>query len=178
MLKLNFWVPPWGCPHQTAQRNGVRRAWYVQNRPLKTLRGYWLIAAESTQHQLLKTLLIYGAAVIAITHFAWWPLLWVVWLTLAGMAMNGRKTPLTLIAHKPLRPMLEVVKLACNYPAQCKFCHSFCVSPKPSWRQILPSLYAATPISLAAHVTIEVIALSHRMPSHAFKITKLLIIRI
>lgn len=168
MLKLNFLGTSAGMP--TKQRNVTALAVSLvcaEQTPKKTP---WLLVdcGEGTQHQLLKTpLSMMQLEVIAITHLHGDHCYGLFGL-LASMAMNGRKTPLTLIAPQALAPMLEMVmattQLNVNFAIHFVSTQSL-LEGKPHHHYMLA-------ISPSHHVTIEVIALSHRMPSHAFKITQ------
>lgn len=133
----------------------------------------WLLidCGEGTQHQILHTpLSLQNLTAICITHVHGDHCYGLAGL-LSSMAMSGRKTPLTLIAPQAIGKLLDTLTIVTElyFPFEIAFI-------------ALESLQKANGefdkihlnITDNHHIEILPIALSHRTPSHAYKISQTL----
>lgn len=168
MLKLTFLGTSAGVP--TKHRNVTGLAVSLHSHVRKTKDTAWLLidCGEGTQHQLLHTpLSLLQLQAICITHVHGDHCYGLAGL-LASMAMNGRTTPLTLIAPQPIAKLLDTLtittELYFNYPINFIAIESLQTS----------NGFQSVPITLADnhHIHIDIIALSHRTASYGFKISQ------
>lgn len=170
MLKLTFLGTSAGLP--TKYRNVTGLAISLHNPYQAAKRKPWLLVdcGEATQHQLLKTALsVMQLEMICITHVHGDHCYGLPGL-LASMAMNGRTTPLTIIAPQAIADYLAAVQatteLMLSY--EIKFIAIERLKNACGYQPVTVEL------TDTHSITVEVIALSHRTPSHAFKVTQCL----
>lgn len=168
MLKLTFLGTSAGVP--TKARNVTGLAVSLQNPFSKSKETTWVLVdcGEGTQHQLLHTpLSLLQLQAICITHVHGDHCYGLAGL-LASMAMNGRKTPLTLIAPQAISKLLDTLtittELYFNYPINFIAIETLKT----------PNGFQSIDLTLTHNhrVTIDIIALSHRTASYAFKFTQ------
>ncbi|WP_227430694.1 ribonuclease Z [Psychrobacter sp. I-STPA6b] len=134
----------------------------------KSQRPWILIdCGEGTQHQLLHTKLsLHRLEVICITHVHGDHCYGLAGL-LASMAMAGRKSELTLIAPQAISKLLDTLSITTElyFPFPVRFI---------ALETLIEQQNAQLTIAFSQHhqLTIDVIALSHRAPSHAFALTQ------
>lgn len=136
----------------------------------------WILidCGEGTQHQILHTpLSLQQLRAICITHVHGDHCYGLPGV-LASMAMGGRTAPLTLIAPQAIGKLLDTLTLTTelyfNYPIE------FIAIESLKTESLKTSNKNFTPVHLdfSDHhqVQIDIIPLSHRTPSHAFKLTQ------
>lgn len=156
-------------PYQSSgQRNKKHRPWILVD------------CGEGTQHQLLETKLsLMQLQAILITHVHGDHCYGLAGL-LSSMAMSGRKTPLTLIAPKPIAKLLDTLSLTTQlyFPfdidfiaieemlAQANTC------PAPDVSIDLSPFHHRLYFSNQHNLDITIYPLSHRVPSYAFGLTQ------
>lgn len=173
MQRLTFLGTSAGLP--TKQRNITALAVSLLNpyKKQKVKDNAWLLidCGEGTQHQLLHTpLSLQNLTAICITHVHGDHCYGLAGL-LSSMAMSGRTTPLTLIAPKAIGKLLDTLTIVTElyFPFEIAFI-------------ALESLQKANGefekvhfnISDKHQISIQPITLSHRTPSHAYKICQTL----
>lgn len=138
----------------------------------------WILidCGEGTQHQILHTpLSLQQLRAICITHVHGDHCYGLAGV-LASMAMGGRTAPLTLIAPQAIGKLLDTLTLTTelyfNYPIE------FIALESLRKESLTTSDNQFSPVTLDFsehhHLQIDIIALSHRTPSHAFKLTQIL----
>ena len=133
----------------------------------------WVLidCGEATQHQLLQTKISsHQLATICITHVHGDHCYGLPGL-LASMAMTGRKQPLTIIAPEAIKGFLQAVKATTElyFPFDIEF---VAIETLFDSAQQSKSNKVSVTLSQTHHLDIEVIKLSHRVESYAFKITQ------
>lgn len=169
MIKLTFLGTSAGLP--TKYRNVTGLAVSLHNPYQKSKHKPWILVdcGEATQHQLLKTSLsVMQLTTICITHVHGDHCYGLPGL-LASMAMNGRTQPLTIIAPQAIADYLAAVKATTELMLSfdIKFIAIECLKNADNYQPITVKL------DDWHKITIEVIALSHRTASHAFKFTQI-----
>lgn len=178
MFELTFLGTSAGVP--TKHRNVSALAVSFHNpfakKADKTTPWVLIDCGEGTQHQLLHTpLSLHQLRVICITHVHGDHCYGLAGV-LASMAMSGRTAPLTLIAPQAIAKLLDTLTLTTelyfNYPIKFISIESL-QQPNPlsQKRQFEPVMVT---FSEQHRVQIDIIALSHSTPSHAFKLTQTL----
>ncbi|WP_296405642.1 MBL fold metallo-hydrolase, partial [Psychrobacter sp.] len=183
MLNLTFLGTSAGVP--TKNRNVTGLAIECLN-PFATHGGQispkkrpWVLVdcGEATQHQLLKTnISSQQLRVICITHVHGDHCYGLPGL-LASMAMSGRKDTLTIIAPKTIKQFLEVIQQTTQLylPFNIEFIaieHLFIANTDVQDKVISDSVIIQ--LSASHRLVIEVVRLSHRVASYAFKFTQTL----
>lgn len=150
----------------------------------------WILVdcGEATQHQLLQTnLSVHQLSLICITHVHGDHCYGLPGL-LASMAMSGRKDPITIIAPQAIAPFLAAVKATTElyFPFPVEFVAIETLfnedleankdldqhqHPKQNITQSGSNKITVT-LSATHQLDIEVIKLSHRVQSYAFKISQ------
>ena len=129
----------------------------------------WLLVdcGEGTQHQLLRTpLSLLNLAVICITHVHGDHCYGLAGL-LSSMAMSGRKKPLTIIAPQAIAKLLDTLTITTELYFTFEVHFIALESLKQADGLFTPFEFDISPNH---HVRIEPIGVSHRTPSHAYKI--------
>ena len=168
MLTLTFLGTSAGIP--TKHRNVTALAVSLINPYSKAKNVPWILVdcGEATQHQLLKTpLSMMQLALICITHVHGDHCYGLPGL-LASMAMSGRKHPLTLIAPQAIADYLAAVQ------ATTALMISFDINFIAIDDRVQDDSYQPITLDLTDdhQLQVDVIALSHRILSHAFKFTQ------
>lgn len=177
MLHLTFLGTSAGVP--TKKRNVTALAIECLNpfgsagNPASKKNKPWVLVdcGEATQHQLLKTnISSHQLAVICITHVHGDHCYGLPGL-LASMAMSGRKESLTIIAPQAIKQFLEAVKANTElyFPFEVEF---ITIESLFETTELAQSHTVSVPLSTTHQLDIEVIKLSHRVESYAFKITQ------
>lgn len=177
MLHLTFLGTSAGVP--TKKRNVTALAIECLNpfgsagNPASKKNKPWVLVdcGEATQHQLLKTnISSHQLAVICITHVHGDHCYGLPGL-LASMAMSGRKESLTIIAPQAIKQFIEAVKATTElyFPFEIEF---ISIESLFETTEITQSHTVSVPLSSTHQLDIEVIKLSHRVESYAFKITQ------
>lgn len=171
MLKLTFLGTSAGVP--TKDRNVTGLAVSLTNPYAKTKQQPWLLidCGEGTQHQILRTpLSLQQLRAICITHVHGDHCYGLAGV-LASMAIGGRRETLTLIAPQAIGKLLDTLTLTTelyfNYPIEFMSIESLKVE-NDKFSPVTLS------ISEQHQLQIDIISLSHRTPSHAFKLTQTL----
>lgn len=171
MFELTFLGTSAGVP--TKHRNVNALAVSIRNPFAKSndKSAPWLLidCGEGTQHQLLHTpLSLQQLRAICITHVHGDHCYGLPGV-LASMAMGGRRTPLTLIAPQAIGKLLDTLilttELYFNYPIDFIALESLKIEDNKFTSVNLD-------FSDTHQLKIDTIALSHRTPSHAFKLTQ------
>lgn len=169
MFKLTFLGTSAGMP--TKHRNVTGLAIAPINPYNKTKENPWILidCGEGTQHQLLHTSLsLLQLKIICITHVHGDHCYGLPGL-LASMAMLGRTTPLTLIAPLAISKLLDTLTITTElyFPFDIQF---IAIEQQLN----LSNNYQPIKIGLLNHhdIIIDIVALSHRTPSYAFKLTQ------
>lgn len=173
MLKLTFLGTSAGVP--TKHRNVTALAVSLVNPHSKAKNTPWLLidCGESTQHQILHTpLSLLNLEAICITHVHGDHCYGLAGL-LASMAMAGRTAPLKLIAPQAISKLLDTLTVTTElyfaYPIEF-------IALESLQEKSLKNAQGFDKITLNLtdnhQVTIEPIALSHRVASHAYKLTQ------
>lgn len=177
MLHLTFLGTSAGVP--TKKRNVTALAIECLNpfgsagNPASKKNKPWVLVdcGEATQHQLLKTnISSHQLAVICITHVHGDHCYGLPGL-LASMAMSGRKDSLTIIAPQAIKQFIEAVKATTElyFPFEIEF---ITIESLFETTEITQSHTVSVLLSSTHQLDIEVIKLSHRVESYAFKITQ------
>lgn len=177
MLHLTFLGTSAGVP--TKKRNVTALAIECLNpfgsagNPVGKKNKPWVLVdcGEATQHQLLKTnISSHQLAVICITHVHGDHCYGLPGL-LASMAMSGRKESLTIITPQAIKQFIEVVKATTElyFPFEIEF---ITIESLLEPKELAQSHTVSVPLSSTHQLDIEVIKLSHRVESYAFKITQ------
>ena len=169
MLKLTFLGTSAGVP--TKQRNVTALAIECLNSHAEgssKKRRPWILidCGEGTQQQLLQTKLsLHQLTAICITHVHGDHCYGLPGL-LASAAMSGRTTPLTIIAPKAIATLLDAVTLTTElyFPFTIDF-----IAIEDVLLQAQPQIHI---LLEEQQLVIDITALSHRVPSHAFGITQ------
>lgn len=168
MLKLTFLGTSAGVP--TKYRNVTALAVSLVNSHSKSKNTPWLLVdcGEGTQHQILHTpLSLLNLEAILITHVHGDHCYGLAGL-LASMGMNKRTAPLKLIAPQAIGKLLDTLTITTElfFPYPIEFIALETLKTEQDFIRIV------LPLTDNHRITIEPIALSHRVPSHAFKITQ------
>ncbi len=177
MLHLTFLGTSAGIP--TKKRNVTALAIECLNpfgsagNPASKKNKPWVLidCGEATQHQLLQTKISsHQLAVICITHVHGDHCYGLPGL-LASMAMLGRKDSLIIIAPQAIKQFIEAVKATTElyFPFEIEF---ISIESLLESRQESQSSTVSVKLSTTHQLDIEVIKLSHRVESYAFKITQ------
>lgn len=173
MLQLTFLGTSAGIPTKSRNVTGLAVECvnpFASARHSKKNRPWVLIdCGEATQHQLLQTKISsHQLAVICITHVHGDHCYGLPGL-LASMAMSGRKQPLTVIAPEAIKGFLQAVKATTElyFPFDIEF---VAIETLFDSAQQSKSNKVLVKLSQTHHLDIEVIKLSHRVESYAFKI--------
>lgn len=175
MLHLTFLGTSAGVP--TKKRNVTALAIECLNpfgsagNPASKKNKPWVLVdcGEATQHQLLKTnISSHQLAVICITHVHGDHCYGLPGL-LASMAMSGRKESLTIIAPQAIKQFLEAVKATTElyFPFEIEF---ITIESLFETTEITQLHTVSVPLSSTHQLDIEIIKLSHRVESYAFKV--------
>lgn len=170
MMKLTFLGTSAGVP--TKYRNVTGLAVSLHNAHHNAKHKAWVLidCGEATQHQLLKTSLsVMQLAMICITHVHGDHCYGLPGL-LASMAMNGRTKPLTILAPQAIAEYLAAVRatteLRLSY--DINFIAIEDLNTQSGYQPLTMQLTESDAL------TIDVIALSHRTASYAFKLTQVI----
>lgn len=168
MLTLTFLGTSAGVP--TKARNVTGLAVAFNNPHSRQRHRPWLLVdcGEGTQHQLLHTpLSLQQLRVICITHVHGDHCYGLPGL-LASMSMHGRTAPLTLVAPLAIGKFLDALSL--TTALYCSFEVNVIAIETLQRQQGDTMTFAPVTIALedGHEVSIAPIALSHRVPSHAF----------
>lgn len=186
MFRLTFLGTSAGIP--TKQRNVTALAVECLNTHLagdkknsKHNRPWVLIdCGEGTQHQLLRTKLSgHQLAAICITHVHGDHCYGLPGL-LASLAMSNRKAPLTIIAPKAIATLLDTLSLTTElyftYPIEFIAIEALLSGTSQSGRikggKVVFDFGSSQQSS--HQLSIDIVALSHRVPSHAFILEQIL----
>lgn len=181
MLTLTFLGTSAGVP--TKQRNVTGLGITFNNPHSRQKHTPWLLVdcGEGTQHQILHTpLSLQQLRAICITHVHGDHCYGLPGL-LASMAMNGRTIPLTLIAPMAIGKLLDALTITTElyFSFEIEFIALETLKIESLRKESLTIQNAEVqfePIILdigdGEQITIEPIALSHRVPSHAFIISQ------
>ena len=171
MLKLTFLGTLAGMP--TKQRNVTALAVSLINPQSKAKNTPWLLidCGEGTQQQILHTpLSLLNLEAICITHVHGDHCYGLPGL-LSSMGMNRRTAPLKIIAPQAIGKLLDILTITTElffpYPIEFIALESLknkSIENKTGFEKI------HLPLNDNHQITIEPIPLSHRVPSHAFKI--------
>lgn len=176
MFELTFLGTSAGVP--TTHRNVTALAVSVKNPHANTKHAPWLLidCGEGTQHQLLHTpLSLQQLRAICISHVHGDHCYGLAGV-LASMAMGGRTAPLTLIAPQAIGKLLDTLTLTTelyfNYPIE------FIALESLKKKSLKNGENSFNPVVLDFtdnhQLKIDIISLSHRTPSHAFKLSQTL----
>ncbi len=189
MFELTFLGTSAGVP--TKYRNVTGLAVTAKNPFAKSQdkNSPWLLidCGEGTQHQILHTpLSLLQLRAICITHVHGDHCYGLAGV-LASMAMGGRTAPLTLIAPQAIGKLLDTLTLTTElyFPYAIEFIAIESLkqgslqqtnSEKVALENTASTIEKFSPVILTLNdnhqIKIDIIALSHRTPSHAFKLTQ------
>ncbi len=189
MFELTFLGTSAGVP--TKYRNVTGLAITAKNPFAKSQdkNSPWLLidCGEGTQHQILHTpLSLLQLRAICITHVHGDHCYGLAGV-LASMAMGGRTAPLTLIAPQAIGKLLDTLTLTTElyFPYAIEFIAIESLkqgslqqtnSEKVALENTASTIEKFSPVILTLNdnhqIKIDIIALSHRTPSHAFKLTQ------
>lgn len=166
MLTLTFLGTSAGMP--TKQRNVTALAVSLVNPYSKAKNTPWLLVdcGEGTQQQILHTpLSLLNLEAILITHVHGDHCYGLPGL-LSSMGMNRRTAPLKIIAPQAIGKLLDTLTITTElyFPYQIEFISLESLKKETGIEKI------SLPLTDNHQVTIEPIALSHRVSSHGFKI--------
>lgn len=166
MLKLTFLGTSAGMP--TKQRNVTALAVSLINPQSKAKNTPWVLidCGEGTQQQILHTpLSLLNLEMICITHVHGDHCYGLPGL-LSSMGMSRRTAPLKIIAPQAIGKLLDTLTITTElfFPYPIAFIALESLKKEQGFETISVSFNANH------HLTIEPISLSHRVPSHAFKI--------